>query len=243
MAKTTGLGDDFLFGGYHLGSDIQQLTVGGGPALLDVTDITQSAHSRLGGQRAGTLSLTAFSDAAAGQEHAAFSPLSRSDIIATYLRGTTLGNPAACCNALQLNYDYTRAADGMLTEKIDLQSDGYGLEWGIQLTAGLRTDTTATTGTAYTDTGSTAFGAQAYLQLVSFTGTSVDVTISHATSSGGSYTTLIDFSAQTGRGAWRVATSNSTTVNQYLKVNTAGTFTSAVFQVSWVRNATAGIVF
>ena len=87
MSKSTGLGDDFLFGGYHIGGDIQQLTVGGGPNLLDVTDITQSAHSRLGGQRSGVISLTAFSDAAAGQEHAAFSPLSRSDIIAVASRG------------------------------------------------------------------------------------------------------------------------------------------------------------
>jgi hypothetical protein len=237
------LGDDFYFGGYRIGGDIQQLQVSGGPALLDVTDITQSAHSRLGGQRSGTLSLTAFSDAAAGQEHAAFSPLSRSDIICTYLRGQAVGNPAASCQALQLNYDYTRAADGMLTEKIDLNSDNYGLEWGIQLTAGLRSDTTATTGAAYTDTGQTAFGAQAYLQIVSFTGTSVDVTIAQATSSGGSYSTLIDFGSQTGRGAWRQSVSNVTTVDQYLKVDTAGTFTQVSFVVAWVRNQIAGVVF
>jgi hypothetical protein len=243
MAKTSGLGDDFYFGGYRIGGDIQQLTVGGGPNLLDVTDITQLAHSRLGGQRSGQLSLTAFSDATAGQEHAAFSGLSRSDIIATYLRGQALGNPAAACSALQLDYDYTRAADGMLTEKIDLNSDQYGLEWGIQLTAGLRSDTTATTGTAYTDTGQTAFGGQAYLQIVSFTGTSVDVTISASTTSGGTYATLIDFTSQTGRGAWRVATSNSATCDQYLKVNTAGTFSQVSFQVTWVRNQIAGVTF
>jgi hypothetical protein len=237
------MGDDFYFGGYRIGGDIQSLQVQGGPNLLDVTDITQSAHSRLGGLRSGTISLVAYSDPSAGQEHAAFSPLSRSDIIATYLRGQVLGNPAACCNALQLNYDPTRAADGMYTEKIDLNSDSYGLEWGIQLTAGLRTDTTATTGTAYADTGQTAFGGQAYLQIVSLTGTSVDVTISHATTSGGTYSTLIDFGAQTGRGAWRGFVSNTTTVDQYLKVNTSGTFTSAAFQVTWVRNQIAGVVF
>ncbi len=51
--KSTGLGDDYFHAGYHIGGDIRDVQVGGGPGLLDVTDITQSAHSRLGGLRGG----------------------------------------------------------------------------------------------------------------------------------------------------------------------------------------------
>lgn len=243
MAKTTGLGDDLYFGGFHIGGDIQTVTMHGGPGLLDVTDITQSAHSRLGGLRDGAFDITAYMNPSAGQEHAAFSPLSLTDEIVTYLRGQVLGNPALCQNSKEINYDPTRAADGSLTEKVTADANGFGQEWGIQLTAGLRTDTTATTGAFFTDIGATSFGAQAYLQIVSFTGTSVDVTISHATTSGGSYSTLIDFAAQTAIGSFRQAVSNVTTVNQFLKVNTSGTFTSAAFQVTFVRNKTAGQVF
>lgn len=147
--KQTGLGDHFAFGGYLIGGDIQQLSMHGGIKTIDVTDITQSAHSRLGGLRDGEFALTAYMNPAAGAEHAAFSPLSRSDVICTYLRGQAIGNPALCMQALQLNYDPTRAADGALTEKVDCQADRYGQEWGVQLTAGPRTDTAAANGATY----------------------------------------------------------------------------------------------
>jgi hypothetical protein len=235
--KTTGLGDQFLFGGYLIGGDIQQLTVNGGPNLLDVTDITQSAHSRLGGLRSGAMSLTAYSDPAAGMEHAAFSPLSRSDVIASYLRGQAIGNPVACCSALQLNYDPTRGADGSLTEKIDLQSDAYGLEWGEQLTAGLRTDTTATDGATQEDAAASSNGAQAYLQAVSLTGSTVTVTIQHS-SNGSSWSTLVAFTAVTSAPqAQRVTVAGS--VDQYLRAITSGTFTSFSFAVALIRNQVA----
>jgi hypothetical protein len=243
MAKTAGLGDDLFVAGYHIGGDIQQVAMHGGPNLLDVTDITQSAHSRLGGLRDGAFDITSYLDPAAGAAHAAFSPLPTADVIMTYLRGQALGNPALCQTSKQVGYDPTRAADGSITLKVAGMANGFGQEWGIQLTAGARTDTTATTGAFYADTGQTAFGCQAYLQIVSFSGTSVDVTITQATTSGGSYSTLIDFGAQTGIGAFRQVTSNVTTVDQFLKVATAGTFSSAVFQVTFVRNKTAGQVF
>jgi hypothetical protein len=177
-----------------------------------------------------------------GQEHDALSSLPRGDVIASYLRGTTLGNPAACINSKQSNYDITRDAQGALTLKVDLMGNAYGLEWGTQITAGLRTDLTATTGTAVDLGAGSTFGAQAYLQLVDFVGTSVDVTIKHCTTSGGSYTTLIDFAAQTAIGGYRQSVSNSTTVNEFLKVVTAGTFTYATFAVVFVQNASA-VVF
>lgn len=147
--KSSGLGDHFAFGGFLVGGDVQSLDMHGGNTPLDVTDITQFGHSRLGGQRAGEMSIAAFFDNAAGGAHAAFSPLTRADVIATYLRGQAIGNPALSQVSRQLNYDPTRAGDGMLTEKVDAQSDGVGQEWGNQLTAGPRTDTAATQGASW----------------------------------------------------------------------------------------------
>lgn len=151
MAKQSGLGDDFLFAGYHIGDDIQTVDVKGGTKPLDVTPITKSAFQRLGGLRDGSIDVVAFMDPAAGMEHAAFSGLSLADQIGTYLRGQAIGSPAACCVARQANYDPTRAADGMLTFKATADGDGYGVEWGEQLTAGVRTDTAATNGTTQDD--------------------------------------------------------------------------------------------
>lgn len=243
MAKTSGLGDDFLIGGYHVGGDLQDVVIRGGPALLDVTDITQSAHSRLGGLRDGGMDVTSYHDPAAGASHAAFSSLPRTDVIAAYLRGQAIGNPSACCVAKQVGYDGTRAADGMLTFKVTGDGNGFGLEWGEQLTAGVRTDTTATNGTSQNDGAGTAFGAQAYLQAVALTGSTVTVTVQHSPDNS-TWSTLAAFTAITSAPqAQRVAIANNATVNQYLRAITAGTFTSFAFQVTLVRNKTAGQVF
>ena len=170
-------------------------------------------------------------------------PISSSDLEAMYCRGTTIGNPAACLNSKQTNYDPTRDNSGGLTLKVDLVSNGFGLEWGTLLTAGLRTDTSVTTG-AFVDQGAgSSFGAQAYLQIVDLVGTNVDVSITHCATSGGTYTTLMDFGSQTGIGGFRQSVSNVTTVNEFLKVVTAGTFTYVTFAVAFVRNPIAGQVF
>lgn len=179
-----------------------------------------------------------------GGSHDALSTLPRTDQIVTWCRGTTIGNPAACVNAKQINYDGTRDNVGNFTLAVQAMGNSFGLEWGKQLTAGLRTDTTATVGAFFDDGGSSAFGGQAYFQLVEFVGTSVTIDIQSATTSGGSYaTTGLTTTAMTAVGSQRLATSNTTTINEFLKVITTGTFTYAVFNVVFVRNAYAGLVF
>lgn len=178
-----------------------------------------------------------------GQEHNALAGLISPDQICMYMRGSAIGNPAACMVSKQTDYDPTRDASANLTVKVDWQANGFGIEWGKQLTQGLRTDITATTGPAFTDAAATAFGAQAYLQLVELVGSNVDVTITHATTVGGTYNALMDFGSLSAIGAVRQAVSNVTTVNQFLKVNTTGTFTMATFAVIFVRNLAAGQQF
>lgn len=244
MAKTTGLGDNFYVGGYDLSGDVGAVDkISGGPHNpLDVTAINESAFERLGGVRDGELDFTTFMNSAGA--HVPLSLLPTADTIGTYFRGTTLANPAACINAKQVGYDPNRDQAGNLTLKVALLGNKYGLEWGKMLTAGLRTDSAATTGTFYDDTAGTSFGGQAYFQLTAFSGTSVTIDIQSATTSGGSYsTTGLTTTAMTAIGAQRLATANTATINRYLKVVTTGTFSNAVFAVVFVRNATAGVVF
>jgi hypothetical protein len=173
-----------------------------------------------------------------GTEHQALSPLTRLDQVATYFRGTAIGNSAACMVAKQLDYDPTRDTSGNLSLKVDLQANSFGMEWGTMLTAGLRTDVTTTTGAFFdSGAGSFTFGGQAYLQLVDFVGTSVDVSITHSATSGGTYTTLADFGSQTAIGGFRVPVTG--TVNEFWKVVTAGTFTYATFAVVFNKNPVA----
>jgi hypothetical protein len=180
---------------------------------------------------------------ALGSIQNALANMPSADLVAMYLQGNALGNPSACMVSKETNYAPTRDNTGNLTVKVDVTANGFGVEWGIQVTAGLRTDNAATT-SAFYDLGSgTAFGCQGYMQLVELVGTNVDVTVTHATTSGGSYTTLLDFGSQTAIGGFRQATTNITTVNEFIKVATTGTFTQAIFSVVFVQNKTAGVQF
>lgn len=307
MAKQSGLGARLLVGGYDISGDIQALDqVNGSVALLDVTDITQSAHSRIPGLRDGSLGFSCFMDTA--NAHPVLSALPTADTLMQFWAPPlAIGSPVASLVARQVNYDPNRAADGALTMKVEGQGDGFGLEWGVALTPGLRTDTTATNGSGldqgagfsapavpasgtpvtntspvsatvtvsggtgtnvavngvnqgtfdgtytvpaggtitltysvaptWTWTLQTAYGAQCYLQLTAFTGSTITVTVQEAPDNA-TWSTLAAFTAVTAAPAWqRVAVTG--TVARYLRVITAGTFTSATFGVMADVNAAA----
>jgi len=245
MAKQSGLGARLLVGGFDISGDIQALdTISGGPALGDITDITQSAHSRLGLLRDGKLQFTSYMDAA--NAHPVLDSLPRTDtLMSAMLPALAVGAPAACLNAKQVNYDPTRTNAGDLTLKVDGEGNAFGLEWGLALTAGVRTDTTATNGASLNNGAATAFGAQAYLQVTGFTGTSVTVTVQDsADNSTFAAVTGLTFTAVTAAPNFqRLATANNATIRQYVRVITSGTFTSAAFAVVLNRNTVAGVTF
>lgn len=183
-----------------------------------------------------------------GTEHNALSSLPSADVICSYFQGVTfsvssIGQPAASMVSKQNNYDPTRDTNGNISFKVDQTANSFGLEWGKQLTSGLRTDNGAVTGPFFDLGAGSAFGCQAYLHLIELVGTNIDVTITHSTTSGGSYTTLLDFGSLTAIGAVRQSTLNTVTVNEFLKVVSAGTFTQAVFAVNFIQNPVAGVVF
>ena len=177
MAKQSGLGARFLVGGYDISGDVQALdTISGSVALLDATDITQSAHSRIAGLRDGKMGFTVFMDTA--NAHPVLSALPTTDVqMMALMPSLAVGGAVACLNAKQVGYDPTRAADGALTMKVEGDGNAYGLEWAQALTAGLRTDTTGTAGAALDNAAAAPYGAQAYLQVTAVSGTSVTVTV------------------------------------------------------------------
>lgn len=242
MAKQSGLGDNFYIAGYDLSGDVSGIDkVSGGPALLDFTTINKFAAVRQGGLRDGGLSFTTLFEFGGtltpNFEHDVLALLPKTDVIATYMRGAAIGNVGAGIVAKQSNYDPSRDNSGNLTFKCDLVANSFGLEWGEQVTPGLRTDTVATAGTAFDHGSSTAFGAQAYLQVNAFTGTGVDIKIEHSADNS-TWATLIDFGTQTARGAARLTSAG--TVNRWLRATTgAGTFSSVTFAALVVRNLQA----
>lgn len=245
MGKQSGIGARFLVGGSDVSGDISAIdSINGGIALLDDTDITQAAHSRLGGLRDGSISFSSFFDAASA--HPVLGALPRADtIMSALVPPMAIGSPAACLNARQLNYDPSRGADGALMAKVDGQGDGFALEWGLALTPGPRTDTAATAGTHLDNGASTAFGGQAYLQVAAFAGTDVEIHVEHSADDV-TYTSLMTFTEVTaGPLAQRLAVSNTTTVDRYVKAvtTTTGGFTSVTFAIIFMRNLVAGVTF
>lgn len=245
MSKQTGLGDNCYIGGYNLSGDIGSLQrIAGGPRPLNVTGIDKSGYERIGGVRDGGLTFNAFFNDSAGQAHPVLSALPTADVVVGYWRSTTAGKPAACCVAKQVNYDPTRATDGSLTCNVDVQANGYGLEWGVQLVGGMTQHTTATTATSI-DLGTAspgAFGLQAYLQVKSFTGTSATFTIQESSDNGagdafaavvGGAFAAVSSAPQT----QRIATA-AINVERYLRVVSTGTFSECTFAIMVVRNDT-----
>lgn len=244
MAKQAGLGDNLYIAGYNASGDIGSIgNVGGGPAVITVTGIDKSAMERIGGLRDGRLEYTAYFNPGLGSTHAKLSALPTADQVMTYCRGTSLGDPAAALVAKQLNYDGTRGDSGEFTFAVSAQANGYGVEWGRQLTAGIRTDTAATLGTGIDTAVSVSFGAQAYLHVMAFTGTDATVKIQDsADNSTFADVAGLSFSQITaGPTSERIATTAGATIRRYLRVMTVttGGFSSLAFAATVIKNETA----
>src|SRR5262249_14018741 len=142
------------------------------------------------------------------------------------------------------DYAPTRGNDGSLKAAVSAQANGFGLEWGNLLTAGLRTDTTATAGSPYDFGAATSFGFQAYLQVTAFVGTDITIKLQDATTSGGPYSDITSGAfAQTtaAHTTQRIAVGGTATVREFVKVTTvtSGGFTSCTFAVVLVKNVTS----
>jgi hypothetical protein len=247
MAKQTGLGDRLLVDGVNLSGDIGALdSILTSREEIEQTAIDKSAKERALGQRDGAMEFTAFFNDAVGTAHPTLRTLPRTDRVITYCRGFGTGSAAASMVAKQIGYDGERDDKGSLTFKVEAKASAYGLDWGVQYTNGLRTDTTATNGSsvdAGATPGTTNFGLSAYLHVISFTGTSCTVTLQESSDNGvgDAFTNVTggSFGAQTAVGASRIATSATLAVERYLRVVTTGTFTECTFLVAVTRNDTA----
>lgn len=243
MSKQSGLGFRFYVAGNNVSNDISALTsIHGGPKAGDFTGIDSLAMERIGLQRDGGIAWTNFFNPTGA--HTVFSALPTTDVVTTAAAGTALGAPAACCVGKQATYNAKRSQDGSFTFDSEVLANGFGLEWGVQITPGARTDTTATNGAGVDfTTVSTAFGWQAYAQVLGITGTSVTLTlqdsadnVTFANITGGA------FSAASAIGAQRIASPGATdTVRRYVRVASSGTFTNAQFVVVFMRNTVSTV--
>ena len=244
MAKESAIGDRLYVAGYDLSGDVGVVgNLATMRALLDVRGIRQTAMERIAGVADGMISFNAYYNPSVGQEHAVLSGVPATDTEVVYFHGQALGNAAAGLTARQMMYDPTLGEDGSLMLAVECPAgNGAPLEWGVQLTSGHRTDSSATTPSTGVDTTttSTQFGASLYVQIFGFAGTNVRFRLrdsANGTTWGnvtGAYSDPV-----TAIGAFRLATDTTRTIRRYLQVQTTGTFSNCEFAAMVVRFATA----
>lgn len=252
MAKTSGLGMSFFVDGHEIAGDVQTFTVRGGPAVHELTGVDVYAYVRQGGRRDGTIDATTYwnpgdldfaTPLVDTGSHYLLREVGLTDKIVTAWHTQT--TDCASLIGLQGSYSPTEAADASLTSTLDVRSNGYGLEWGDQLTAGKVTRTGVGAQTSVDFTGATAFGAQAYLHVFDFDGTDATISVQSSSDNGAgdafaNVTGLVFDSITTGPQAQRKQTARDAAIERYLRVSTAttGGFTTITFAVMVVKNTT-----
>ncbi len=250
MAKGHGMGDQLWVGGYDLGADTNSLSrIGGGNTPIDMTDITQSAHARLAGERDGGMDIVSYWDPAVGASHEKYSALPTADVIATYAHTTAIGGQSANVVAKQIGYDGNRGQDGSFLLTVNAVANGYGLQWAFQATAGKRTDAAATAAGAVSPldqlTASPgAFGGVMWVHLFSLGSGTPTIKLQESSDNGAdAYADVVG--ATTGALASAPAALRIElgliNVERFIKVVTTGTFTNAVFAVSFYRHRIATV--
>jgi hypothetical protein len=100
MAKQSGLGDNFYVGVNNLSGDIASLErISISRGVLDKTGIDKEAMERIHSHKDGGFAFTSHFNDDTGQSHLTLNDLPTADVICSYFRGTTIGNPAASCTA------------------------------------------------------------------------------------------------------------------------------------------------
>jgi hypothetical protein len=237
MAKQSGLGMNFYVAGYNLSGDVGSIQSISTPrSTLDKTAISSSAHERAYAHMSGEVTFNTHFNDEAGQEHTALSSLPTGDVVVTATMGTTLGDPAFCMVAKQINYDWSRTQDGDLLGTIQALSavssganDGAsGGEWCKMLTTGVESFVNGTNNESLDEngaTGSSALGAVGYPQLISVdSGTVTGVTIEDSPNDS-TWATLVTFDGTTAQANERITVTGN--VDRWVRTSSGGTFTAS----------------
>jgi len=242
MAKVNGLNVRLYVEGYDLSGDANALSgMGYTNELLDVTTLDVEAKKRIVGIADAEISVDAWFDAASNRSHAVWTsnsgkqPTADQDVLVPM--GAAVGDPCVGLVSKQGTYTTTRSPGSAISANATYTtSDGSGLEFGVMLTAHDDTHSSAGSGTVVDGGAATSNGGAAYLQIFSLASGSVTVSVQESTSSGGSYTNIVNFSTVAAAAAPTSERLVMTgTVARYLKVTTTGTFSNAKIAVGFTR--------
>lgn len=219
---------------------------------LDKTTIASGGGiARLNALRDGRLAVVNHFDTATDKSRDALSefPASQADRLLSWCHRPLLGAATISCWGQQESLAYRLEQNGDLLLDSAVVGNGYGTEGGRLLTTGLQASTGAEALTGFDDGAGAAtdFGAQFYLHVSAFTGTSVTVVIQdsdddddvdpYADITGAVFTTV------TGPTFERIQTSRTENIKEWLRVDLDGTYTALTLAVIAVPNRLAAVQF
>lgn len=231
MPKLSGLGMEMYFCGFDLSGCTGSIDDLSTPrTTLEVTGLNKSSTERIYGHSSGQASLTTYFNDAAGKEHLAYRGLPTTDVLASVLVRACAGSEAATMRAKQINYDWSRPLDGSLTGNIQLQSNSSFLEWGEVLVT--RTSVTgAGNSPSLNNSAASCNGVSVTLHVACFCGCTLCVALQSSSDDGcaDAFAAISCFTQVTCSDA-NVAERKTVAgaVEQYLRLNYSGTFTSAI---------------
>lgn len=232
MAFSGGYNTRFMLAGYDLSTYLNQASKSGTTDALDTSTFGSQWRSAIPGLKAGQMSVRGFSDNSAGAVTAVLGSCfaSNNKIVTSFDIGDTFGNLGWAMSALETDYGITSPVDGVTQIEASFTSNT-GFDPVISLRA-LAAATGTGNGSTYDNGGATSNGGAGYLQLTSFSGTNITVSINHSTDNfSANDVQLLAFAQVTAaNSAERVAFTG--TCNRYRRIVIAGTFTSVTFQVS-----------
>jgi hypothetical protein len=247
MAKQSGTGSSLWVGAYDLSGDIGAITSASHSRVaLSTTSIADLGESRILARHDGSLAFSSYWNTVTGRAHPVLSALPTTDVIASIVVGAgAVGGPAASIVGKQADYAPTFGADGSLVATTNIMANGSPLEWGELLTTGLQTFASGSLNGTSTDLGATdtAFGAAAYLHVISLGSGNPTVTVADSANN-------TDFAALSptslaftpvAASVERKVTGLTATVRRYVRVQVTGTYTALVCGLVFVRYTEAAV--
>ena len=242
MSIQSGLAARLFLDQWDLSGDVSAIgRIASTTNLQDRTVLLNAAMARLPLLRDGAIDFTGFFNGATGGAQAVLRALPGTATQATVITASTVGADTFSLTGLQAAFNDTRGQDGSLVLDTSLEASGSALEVGELLTTGSQAFASAAAGSTLTYSGaSTAFGWTAYLHALSIASGTATVSVQDSADNV-TFTDLAGgaFAGVSAAGAQRIAGGAADTVRKYARVNVAGTFTSLVAVVTFVRYTAA----
>jgi hypothetical protein len=242
MPIKSGLSQKFFAAGYDIGSDVGSIdNLTSSVADLQTPGLDNTAMSRVHGIGDGNFALTSYFNDAAGKSLAGLKSLSGG--LWTWVLVKTVGGAVLNGGIQQLSYSGTRGRDGSMEMKATgAISSGVPVEDAVNLTAlGATTHASAGSETGVDQTAGSILGGIGFLQHVSRASGTVNYLIEDSTNNS-LWTTLLTFTGTGGATKFGERKTVLGNVDRYVRATTTGTFTTAIFHVSFRRGKLNDIV-